>query len=171
MTPPTILRSRARREIIVSNFKTIYPVLIIGAALFAFFLQPLVRYTDVHQCYPGVLIFTISLVDVFLAFSQRLHLAWVLLGAAGVFVGLFMLVGVIESASNAAPINDERCLKIEIEMLEPTPRRDDLAGIFTALACRPQSDRALQFPSKVRAIQHCWRVKLPILAVEWRAGR
>lgn len=42
-------------------------------------------------------------------------------------------------AMQMSDVNDRRCRVIELEMLRGKPRRDDLADLFQAFRCRPQS--------------------------------
>lgn len=126
------------------------PATFVGAALFAYFTQSMARYVDVYAAYGAAIAFTMALVVVSVAYTLERDVFGVVVGLIGLFAGLYLLNEVVENAAKQASINDQRCLRIEIEMLSATPRRSDLPEVFAALGCRPQSHHLLQLPKQGR---------------------
>lgn len=115
----------------------------IGLLALAWFSAPLVRYADavaLARC--GLCAFLVILT---LERSHRSHSALVRQVARGAFFGTTAMTVLFAGqlffkARAMARDNDRRCAVIERELLRGTPRRDDLADMFQAFGCRPQSD-------------------------------
>ncbi len=114
----------------------------IGLLALAWFSAPLIRYADavaLARC--GVCAFLVILT---LERSHRAHSAVVRQVARGAFFGTAAMTVLFAgqlffAARTMARDNDRRCAVIEGELLRATPRRDDLADMFQAFGCRPQS--------------------------------
>ncbi len=115
----------------------------IGLLALAWFSAPLIRYADaVELARCGLCAFFIVLT---LERSHRAESPLVQQIARGAFFGVVAMTllsagQIFLSAREMAWHNDRRCAVIEREMLRGTPRRDDLADMFQAFGCRPQSD-------------------------------
>ena len=109
----------------------------------AWFSAPLVRYADavaLARC--GLCAFLVILT---LERSHRSHSGLVRQVARGAFVGTTLMTVLFAGqlffdARTMARDNDRRCAMIEGELLRGTPRRGDLADMFQAFGCRPQSN-------------------------------
>jgi|GEM_PF-4140606 len=115
----------------------------IGLLALAWFSAPLIRYADavaLARC--GICAFLVILT---LERSHRARSALVRQVARGAFFGATAMTVIFtwqlsSAARTMARDNDRRCAVIERELLRGTPRRGDLADMFQAFGCRPQSD-------------------------------
>lgn len=117
-----------------------YPALIVAALVFAFFTQPALRFLAIYPAFEGSMVLGLGVILVRVSYLLGRDVMGLAMGTAAVIVGAFWLDDVIESAMRTAAANERRCWYIEREMLTSRPRRADLPNLFTALACRPQSD-------------------------------
>lgn len=128
--------------------KSAYPGLIIGAAVFAFFMQPLIKFIDSAHALPAALALSGGLILATTAILLNRDFLGILFGIAGMFLGTGLLLNEVDNASKLANINDQRCMIIEKDMVSSKPSRNDLPDLFTAFGCRPQTNLLVQSLSK-----------------------
>jgi len=124
-----------------------YAPLIVGAAVFAFFAQPLSPYLSAYRGYEGAVVLTSGLILMRAGFERQRDLFSIIFAAIAVWLGAYWLNEAIEEAAARAAANDRRCWHIEVEMLRAAPRRNDLPDLFEALGCRAQSDNLAELPA------------------------
>lgn len=122
-----------------------YPPLILGGAIFAYFFQPVLRFAVPYRAYEAAFVLALALMLTTLSLRLRRDYVALIVGIAGSALGFYMLNNVVENATQLASINDTRCEKIEIEMMNARPRRGDLPELFSALDCHTQTSVGIQF--------------------------
>ena len=115
------------------------PALVIGAAVFAYFNQPVIRFMNAYPAYEGAAVIAMGLILMTAAMTVRRDFLGIILGIAGFAIGTIWLGDDFDDAVARAARNDSRCFRIETEMLSEKPPRDDLPEIFQALGCHPIS--------------------------------
>lgn len=115
-----------------------YPALLVGAAVFAYFLQPVLRFMPYYRAYEGAGILAMGLILSRVAFKFERDALGLFLGLFAVGTGLYFLNDGIEAAMASGLRNDQRCAIIEQDMLSEKPSRPDLPDLFNALGCRAQ---------------------------------
>lgn len=114
---------------------------LLGAALMAFCLQPLVRFADAGEFMSGGALIAASLTG-FAIFTVREEdkyaIVWGTTAALMGLQGVWILTAAVFAANNAAAQNDVRCLAIQRDMLSAHRRIADGPDLFQALGCRPQ---------------------------------
>jgi hypothetical protein len=127
-----------------------YPALVIAVAVFAFFMQPVLRFMAYYPAYEGSLALGMGLILVRVASKMDGDVISFVAGFAGVGIGAFWLTNAIDAAVVKASTNDKRCYAIEQVMLSKRAPRSDLADLFNALGCRAQGTQDYwteRFPS------------------------
>lgn len=124
-----------------------YPPLILGGAIFAYFFQPTLRFAASYHAYEGAFILTLALILAAASFKLRRDYLALVFGIGGTILGTYWLNDVVENAAKLAAVNATRCAQIEVEMLKPKPRRDDLPELFSAFGCYSQTNVGIQFVS------------------------
>ena len=115
------------------------PALILGAAVFAYFNQPVIRFMDAYPAYEGAAVTAMGLILMTAAMTVRRDFLGIIFGIAAFVVGTMWLGDAFDDAVKRAARNDNRCFRIENEMLSTKPPRDDLPELYQALGCRPIS--------------------------------
>lgn len=125
-------------RLIVFGRKTT-PALVIGAAIFAYFNQPVIRFIDTYPAYEGGAVIAIGLLLVVAAMTVRRSFIGIIVGIAGFVVGTMWIGDALDVAVARSAQNDVRCYRIETEMLSDRPPRTDLPDLYQALGCRPMT--------------------------------
>jgi hypothetical protein len=109
----------------------------IGAAICAYFIQPLLRFADADRLVGGSCLAAASIVWGLRAYHSR---SWAegILAAGGAAFGFWLLASALTTATTNSTLNDRRCLALQRDMLSARPRRADGPDLFAALGCRPQ---------------------------------
>ncbi len=115
------------------------PALLLGAAVFAYFNQPVVRFMDAYPAYEGAAVTAMGLILMTAAMTVRRDFLGIIFGIAAFVIGTTWLGDAFDDAVKRAARNDNRCFRIETEMLSSKPPRTDLPEIYQALGCRPIS--------------------------------
>jgi len=115
------------------------PALVIGAAVFAYFNQPIVRFMDAYPAYEGAAITAMGLLLVTAAMTVQRDFIGIVFGLGAFALGTVWIGDAVDDAVARAARNDNRCFRIETEMLSDKPPRSDLPDIYQALGCRPMS--------------------------------
>lgn len=127
----------------------------IVAAIVGFTSSPLARFASPTGLALFGGIFALGLASMWL--DKRLanqDKRWVSYLFAG--IGLLGLIFLLGLASNASAVTDVRCEALEREMVARTEARADLAAVFTALGCRPQTNFYVQIkppPGRAQALK------------------
>lgn len=117
-----------------------------GAAVFAFFAQPVLPFADPLDVFCAGGIFACVVVLVWThslqATTQSRQIFLSLVITAAMLLVIFQLIPAVEQAE----ANDRRCRLLEQEMIASTGRRVEIAALFSAVKCRPQLTERFAIP-------------------------